>query len=59
LYVHAEDIVELKRIISRSGKASRVIAKIEKPEAIDNIDAIIAATDGVMVARGDLGVKCL
>ena len=52
-----EDIVELKRIISRSGKASRVIAKIEKPEAIDNIDAIIAATDGVMVARGDLGVE--
>lgn len=53
----AEDIVELKRIITRSGKSSRVIAKIEKPEAIDNIDAIIAATDGVMVARGDLGVE--
>jgi len=52
-----EDIVELKRIISRSGKAARVIAKVEKPEAIDNIDAIIAATDGVMVARGDLGVE--
>lgn len=54
---NAEDIVELKRIISRSGKASRVIAKVEKPEAIDNIDAIIAVTDGVMVARGDLGVE--
>ena len=54
---NAEDIVELKRIISRSGKSSRVIAKIEKPEAIANIDAIIAATDGVMVARGDLGVE--
>ncbi|OCX51249.1 pyruvate kinase [Mucilaginibacter sp. PPCGB 2223] len=53
----AEDIIELKRIISRSGKSSRVIAKIEKPEAIANIDAIIAATDGVMVARGDLGVE--
>ncbi len=53
----AEDIVELKRIISRSGKSSRVIAKVEKPEAIANIDAIIAATDGVMVARGDLGVE--
>src|ERR1700712_6040864 len=53
----AEDIVELKRIITRSGKSSRVIAKIEKPEAIANIDAIIAATDGVMVARGDLGVE--
>jgi len=52
-----EDITELKRIISRSGKDSRVIAKVEKPEAIDNIDDIIAATDGVMVARGDLGVE--
>src|SRR6202000_2230679 len=53
----AEDIVELKRIISHSGKAARVIAKVEKPEAIENIDGIIAATDGVMVARGDLGVE--
>ena len=52
-----EDIVDLKRIISRSGKSARVIAKIEKPEAIDHIDAIIEATDGVMVARGDLGVE--
>ncbi|GAB3922866.1 pyruvate kinase [Mucilaginibacter myungsuensis] len=54
---NAEDIVDLKRVIARAGKASRVIAKIEKPEAIDNIDAIIEATDGVMVARGDLGVE--
>jgi len=54
---NAEDISDLKRIISQSGKAAKVIAKIEKPEAIDNIDAIIAATDGVMVARGDLGVE--
>ncbi len=52
-----DDIVELKRIITRSEKTARVIAKIEKPEAIDNIDEIIAATDGVMVARGDLGVE--
>ncbi|RYY07979.1 MAG: pyruvate kinase [Sphingobacteriaceae bacterium] len=52
-----EDIVDLKRIISRSGKSARVIAKIEKPEAIEHIDAIIEATDGVMVARGDLGVE--
>ncbi len=51
------DIVDLKRIISRSGKSARVIAKIEKPEAIEHIDAIIEATDGVMVARGDLGVE--
>jgi pyruvate kinase len=52
-----EDIKELKQIIADSGKPARVIAKIEKPEAIDNIDEIIAATDGVMVARGDLGVE--
>lgn len=52
-----QDILDLKRIISESGKAAKVIAKVEKPEAIDNIDAIIAATDGVMVARGDLGVE--
>jgi len=52
-----EDIVELKEIIKQSGKAAKVIAKVEKPEAIDNIDSIVAATDGVMVARGDLGVE--
>lgn len=52
-----EDIIDLKRIIARNGSAAKVIAKVEKPEAIDNIDAIIAATDGVMVARGDLGVE--
>lgn len=53
----ADDIIELKRLISRNGKNARVIAKIEKPEAIKNIDAIIEATDGIMVARGDLGVE--
>lgn len=52
-----EDIIDLKRIINRSGKVARVIAKIEKPEAVENIDEIIRATDGVMVARGDLGVE--
>ncbi|QNL51166.1 pyruvate kinase [Olivibacter sp. SDN3] len=53
----AEDIVQCKKIIAEKGKSARVIAKIEKPEAIENIDSIIAATDGVMVARGDLGVE--
>lgn len=53
----AEDISELKHIIADRNKTARVIAKVEKPEAIENIDAIIAATDGVMVARGDLGVE--
>lgn len=53
----ASEIIEIKEYIRSKGKKSRVIAKIEKPEAIQNIDAIIAATDGLMVARGDLGVE--
>jgi pyruvate kinase len=53
----AADIVRLKEVIASRGKSARVIAKIEKPEAIDNIDEIIAVTDGIMVARGDLGVE--
>jgi pyruvate kinase len=51
------DIVELKEIIKNNGKRARVIAKIEKPEAIREIDNIIDMTDGIMVARGDLGVE--
>lgn len=51
------DIVELKDIIKNKGKRARVIAKIEKPEAIREIDNIIDVTDGIMVARGDLGVE--
>lgn len=51
------DIVELKDIIKNKGKRTRVIAKIEKPEAIREIDNIIDVTDGIMVARGDLGVE--
>ncbi|NRF41714.1 pyruvate kinase [Pedobacter foliorum] len=54
---NAEDIIELKDIIKQRGKTARVIAKIEKPEAIANIDEIIAVSDGIMVARGDLGVE--
>ena len=52
-----EDIQEIKRIIQERGKDTRVIAKIEKPEAIKNIDEIIHAADALMVARGDLGVE--
>ena len=53
----ADDIYNLKDIIQQKGKNVKVIAKIEKPEAIKNIDDIIEATDGLMVARGDLGVE--
>ncbi len=51
------DIVELKDIIKNKGKRARVVAKIEKPEAIKEIDNIIDVTDSIMVARGDLGVE--
>ncbi len=54
---NARDIIELKHIIKSQGKTSRVIAKIEKPEAVADIADIIDKTDGVMVARGDLGVE--
>ena len=53
----ASEILDIKKYIASKGKDTRVIAKIEKPEAIVNIDEIIAATDGLMVARGDLGVE--
>ena len=54
---HAEDVIELKRLLAARNAPIPVIAKIEKPEAIERIDAILAVSDGVMVARGDLGVE--
>ena len=53
----ARDIIELKHIISNRQAKALVVAKIEKPEAIDDIDEIIKVTDALMVARGDLGVE--
>jgi pyruvate kinase len=53
----ARDIVKVKNFIKRAGKSVPVIAKIEKPEAIENIGAILDEADGIMVARGDLGVE--
>ncbi|HSJ68127.1 MAG TPA: pyruvate kinase [Anditalea sp.] len=53
----AEDIYDLRRRINDAGKACRIVAKIEKPEALECIDEIIEATDAIMVARGDLGVE--
>lgn len=52
-----EDIRELRWLIRHLGGETAIIAKIEKREALDNIESIIAATDGIMVARGDLGVE--
>lgn len=51
------DIYDLKQRINDSGSSARVVAKIEKPEALKLIDKIIMASDAVMVARGDLGVE--
>lgn len=53
----AEDIAEVKEIISNNSSDIPVIAKIEKPEAVANIDSILKISDGIMVARGDLGVE--
>jgi len=53
----ANDVKVLKRIIEKNNLHHKIIAKIEKPEAIDDIDAIIDTTDAIMVARGDLGVE--
>jgi pyruvate kinase len=53
----AADVRAAKAIIARAGKDIPVIAKLEKPEAIENLDEILSVADGVMVARGDLGVE--
>ena len=53
----AADLRDLKALLEQEGSDARVIAKIEKSEAIDALDDILAETDAVMVARGDLGVE--
>jgi pyruvate kinase len=54
---NSDDIIQLKSIIKERGAMAKVIAKIEKPEAVEDIDAIIEVADALMVARGDLGVE--
>ncbi|MCW2791536.1 MAG: pyruvate kinase [Nocardioides sp.] len=54
----AKDAEDVRRIMREEGKMLPVIAKIEKPQAIENLDEVIAAFDGFMVARGDLAVEC-
>ncbi len=55
---HAEDLMELQELIKKhSDHKIPIIAKIEKPEGVENIDKIVAYCDGLMVARGDLGVE--
>ena len=54
---HAEDVKLVHQVMDRVGIKRPVIAKIEKPEAVDHLEAIVLAFDGIMVARGDLGVE--
>jgi pyruvate kinase len=55
---HAEDLMQLRDLIAKhSDHKIPIVAKIEKPEAVENIDKIVAHCDGLMVARGDLGVE--
>jgi pyruvate kinase len=53
----AEDVRELKKLITEKGYIKPVIAKIEKPQAIEHIEEIVGEVNGIMVARGDLGVE--
>jgi len=53
----AADVEELRNLLDQHGAETQIIAKIEKPEAVENLDSLIAAADGIMVARGDLGVE--
>jgi pyruvate kinase len=52
-----DDVTLLQGLLREAGSRAQVIAKIEKPEALEHIEAIVGAADGVMVARGDLGVE--
>lgn len=55
---HAQDLIELQDLISKNSDYKiPIVAKIEKPEGVENIDKIVAYCDGLMVARGDLGVE--
>ena len=53
----ATDLQQARAVMERHGKTAPLIAKLEKPQAIESLDAILQAADGVMVARGDLGVE--
>jgi pyruvate kinase len=53
----AADILEVREFINEHGSDTQVVAKLERPEALGRLDEILAATSGVMVARGDLGVE--
>jgi pyruvate kinase len=54
---HAQDVIALREILFEEKASIRIIAKIEMPQAVDDFDDILEASDGIMVARGDLGVE--
>ncbi len=54
---HAKDVMELRELIKKYNGKVKVISKIEKPQALKNIDEIILKSSGIMVARGDLGIE--
>ncbi|MCL4148600.1 UNVERIFIED_CONTAM: hypothetical protein GTU68_014442 [Idotea baltica] len=53
----ARDVVELKKLVRSYGHSALIISKVEKPEAVEDLEAIVEMSDAIMVARGDLGVE--
>lgn len=54
---NAQDIMEIRHLVEERGARTRIIAKIESQEGVDNIEEILTVADGIMVARGDMGVE--